>query len=133
MKLSAYIGGIGVLGPGLGDWHEAAAVLSGAQPYSHAATVLTAPALLPPTERRRTGRVVKLALAVALEAASRAKIDPAGLASVFTSSGGDGHNCHEMCQALALAGLACPHQFVRVWRHQLQSHLRPRAMKGHAQ
>jgi hypothetical protein len=104
MKLSAYIGGIGVLGPGLADWHEAAAVLSGAKPYSPAATVLTAPAILPPTERRRTGRVVKLALAVALEASSRAQIDPAGLASVFSSSGGDGHNCHELCQALALAG-----------------------------
>jgi hypothetical protein len=104
MRLSAYIGGIGVLGPGLADWHEAAAVLSGAKPYSPAATVLTAPTILPPTERRRTGRVVQLALAVALEASSRAKIDPAGLASVFSSSGGDGHNCHELCQALALAG-----------------------------
>nr|UXE44219.1 hypothetical protein Hi04_10k_c1511_00008 [uncultured bacterium] len=104
MKLSAYIGGIGVLGPGLADWREATAILSGAQPYSPAATVLAAPALLPPTERRRTGRVVKLALAIALEASSRAKIDPSGLASVFSSSGGDGHNCHELCQALALAG-----------------------------
>jgi hypothetical protein len=26
------------------------------------------------------------------------------LASVFASSGGDGQNCHELCQALALAG-----------------------------
>ena len=102
MKLTAYIGGIGVLGPGLADWHEAAAVLSGTKPYSPAATLLTAPALLPPTERRRAGRVVKLALSVALEASSRAKTDPAGLASVFSSSGGDGHNCHELCQALAL-------------------------------
>jgi len=104
MKLSAYIGGVGVLGPGFADWHEAAAVLSGTKPYSPAATVLPAPALLPPAERRRTGRVVKLALAVAFEAASRAKVDPAGLASVFSSSGGDGHNCHELCQALALDG-----------------------------
>jgi hypothetical protein len=104
MRLSAYIAGIGVLGPGLADWREAAAVLSGAKPYSPAATLLTAPALLPPTERRRSGRVVKLALAVALEASSRAQLDPAGLASVFTSSGGDGDNCHELCQALALPG-----------------------------
>ena len=51
MKLSAYIGGIGVLGPGLADWHEAAAVLSGAKPYSPAPTVLTSPELLPPTEQ----------------------------------------------------------------------------------
>src|SRR5450631_4782179 len=104
MKLAAYIGGIGVLGPGIADWHEAAAVLVGTRPYSPAGTVLTAPAILPPTERRRTGRVVKLALAVALEATSRAKTDPATLASVFSSSGADGHNCHELCQALSLAG-----------------------------
>jgi hypothetical protein len=104
MKLCAYVGGVGVLGPGLADWQEAAAVLSGTKPYSPAGTVLPAPVILPPTERRRTGRVVKLALAVALEASSRAKIDPARLASVFSSSGGDGHNCHELCQALALAG-----------------------------
>jgi len=55
-------------------------------------------------ERRRIGRVVKLALAIALEATSQAGEDPAELASVFSSSGGDGHNCHELCQALSLAG-----------------------------
>jgi hypothetical protein len=47
--------------------------------------------------------VVKLALAVALEATRRAGMNPTDLASVFTSSGGDGQNCHELCQALALA------------------------------
>ncbi|MGO8854197.1 MAG: beta-ketoacyl synthase chain length factor [Steroidobacteraceae bacterium] len=102
MKLSAYISGIGVLGPGLANWQEAASVLSGKVAYSPAPTVLPTPALLPPAERRRTGRVVKLALAVALEASSRANINPASLASVFSSSGGDGHNCHELCAALAL-------------------------------
>ena len=45
-----------------------------------------------------------MALAVALEATGRAATDPARLASVFSSSGGDGQNCHELCQALALAG-----------------------------
>ncbi len=102
MRLGAYVGGIGVLGPGLTDWPHAAAVLSGMMAYSPASTILPAPAMLPAAERRRTGRVVKLAMAVALEAATRAAVDPAELASVFTSSGGDGHNCHEICQALAL-------------------------------
>ena len=102
MKLSAYIGGIGVLGPGLVNWQETAAVVSGRVAYSPAPTMLPTPALLPPAERRRTGRVVKLALAVASEASSRANIDPASVASVFSSSGGDGHNCHELCEALAL-------------------------------
>ena len=104
MKLLAYVDGIGVLGPGLGDWPEAAAVLSARQAYRPAATVLPPPNVLAAAERRRTGRVVKLALAVALEATSRAGAEPAALASVFSSSGGDGHNCHEICQALAREG-----------------------------
>jgi hypothetical protein len=102
MKLAAYLGGIGVLGPGLADWPRAACVLSGAAAYLPAPTLLPTPTLLPPAERRRTGRVVKLALAVALEATGRANLNPADLASVFASSGGDGHNCHELCQALSL-------------------------------
>jgi hypothetical protein len=103
MRLSAYIGGVGVLGPGLNNWPQAAAVLSQRQPYEPAATVLPAPTMLPPAERRRTGRVVKLALAVALEATLSADADPKQLPSVFASSGGDGHICHEICQALALS------------------------------
>jgi hypothetical protein len=103
MRLSAYIGGIGVLGPGLANWPQTAAVLSGKQPYLPAPTVLPVPAMLPPAERRRTGRVVKLAMAVALEASSNADADPAQMPSVFSSSGGDGHICHEICQALALS------------------------------
>jgi hypothetical protein len=102
VKIAGYVGGIGMLGPGLNNWPDAAVVLSGRRAYEPAPTVLPAPALLPATERRRTGRVVKLALAVALEATTRAGMEPGQLASVFTSSGGDGHNCHAICQALAL-------------------------------
>jgi Beta-ketoacyl synthase, N-terminal domain len=103
MSLTAYIGGVGVLGPGLHNWPQAAAVLSGQQPYIPAATVLPTPSMLPPAERRRTGRVVKVALAVAMEATSSAAADPTQLPSVFSASGGDGHICHEICQALALS------------------------------
>jgi len=103
MTLSGYVAGIGVLGPGLHDWPQAAAVLLGRQPYATAPTVLPIPSMLPPAERRRTGRVVKLALAVALEATTSANADPAQMPSVFSSSGGDGHICHEICQALALS------------------------------
>src|ERR1700733_13947068 len=102
MRLSAYIGGIGVLGPGLHNWPHAAAVQSGRQAYLAAPTVLPTPAMLPPAERRRTGRVVKLALAGALEAPAGARPDPTFPPSVFSASGSDGHICHEICQALAL-------------------------------
>jgi hypothetical protein len=102
MTLAAYLGGIGVLGPGIDDWPHASALLCGLQDYEPAPTSLPMPTLLPAVERRRTGRVVRLALAVAHEAATHAGVEPAELASVFSSSGADGHNCHEICQALAL-------------------------------
>ena len=104
MSLSAYINGIGVLGPGLADWPQTAAVLCGRHLYRPAPTVLPMPTILAPAERRRVGRVVKLALCVGLEATAQAGENPIGLASVFSSSGGDGQNCHELCHALSLAG-----------------------------
>jgi Beta-ketoacyl synthase, N-terminal domain len=104
VSLSAYIGGLGLLGPGLSNWSDAAEILSGRRIYQPAATVLPMPTILPAAERRRTGRVVKLTLAVALEATLQAGENPAELASVFSSSGADGQNCHELCQALSLPG-----------------------------
>jgi hypothetical protein len=103
MRLSAYIGGIGILGPGFDNWPQTAAILSGRQPYRSAPTQLPTAGMLPPAERRRTGRVVKLALGVAREAAANAQADASQIPSVFSSSGGDGHICHEICQALALS------------------------------
>src|SRR6202011_4773279 len=101
--LAAFVDGVGLLGPGIADWPSGARMLSGKEPWACAPTVLPAPQCLPSAERRRTSAVVKLALAVGLEAASRAGADPATLPAVFTSSGGDGHNCHEICQVLASA------------------------------
>lgn len=100
MSLAAYVDGIGVLGPGLNGWPDTAAVLSGRRPYASAPTVLPTPSMLPAAERRRTGRVVKVALGVALEATAAAAADVTQLPSVFSSSGSDGHICHEICQAL---------------------------------
>ena len=100
-ELSAVVCGIGLLGPGLVDWPSAAAVLAGKHPYQRAPTCAPAPALLPPAERRRTGETVRLALAAGLQALEGTRTDPEGLATVFTSSGGDGAICHEICSTLA--------------------------------
>lgn len=99
--LSAWIEGIGFLAPGLPDWATARAVLRGEQDYAAAASILPAPAILPPAERRRASRVVKLTLAIGLEAAAHAAADVAMLATVFSASGADGHNCHALCEQLA--------------------------------
>jgi Beta-ketoacyl synthase, N-terminal domain len=102
VKLAAQIEGIGLLGPGLDGWTSSTAVLEGRSAYISQPTVLPTPDNLPPAERRRLGRVVKLALGVGLQATSAAGVDPTVLAAVFASSGGDGQNCHEICQALSL-------------------------------
>jgi Beta-ketoacyl synthase, N-terminal domain len=100
-ELSAYIIGVGLLGPGLPDWKTGAPILGGRQRYQPAPTVLPVPALLPPAERRRVGAVVKLALAIGQEALAMAELAPASLITVFSSSTGDGHNCHHLCETLA--------------------------------
>ncbi len=101
ISLSAYIGGIGLIGPGLPDWRSARDVLSGERSYCPAPTVLPPVEALPAAERRRTGATVRLALAVAQQAVNDAGADAAALKTVFTSSGGDGAICHEICATLA--------------------------------
>ncbi|MFA7291746.1 MAG: beta-ketoacyl synthase chain length factor [Rhodocyclaceae bacterium] len=99
--LTAWIEGIGFIAPGLPDWPSARTVLRGEQPLLPAPSVLPIPALLPPAERRRASRLIKVALAVGLEAAAHAGADVATLATVFAASGADGHNCHALCEQLA--------------------------------
>lgn len=100
-RLIAYIDGISMIGPGFRDWPTAEAILAGRIPYTPAATELPTPMTLPAAERRRAGRSIKLAITLGMEAASRAGLDPKSLLTVFTSSSGDGDNCHEICQTLA--------------------------------
>lgn len=99
--VTAYIDGIGLIGPGLADWPAACEVLKGAVPYQPQKTVIPVPAALPPAERRRCGPIVKLSLAVGYQAAAASTLDVASLATVFSASGGDGGNCHEICEMLA--------------------------------
>lgn len=101
MTLSAFIESVGLLGPGLADWPQAARMLAGDAPYLPEPTRLPPPAGLPAAERRRTGPFVKVALAVGHEAAAASGRDAATLATVFSSSGGDGQNCHAICETLA--------------------------------
>lgn len=101
MTLTAYIEGIGLLGPGLTDWISAQPILSGQQSCPPDKTILPSPVLLPAAERRRSGAIVKLTLATGLEAIAGAGLDAASLPCVFSASGGDGTNCHAICEMLA--------------------------------
>jgi hypothetical protein len=101
MKLAARIEGVGLVGPGLAGWREARAILAGAAPYVPAATAIPSPDALPPTERRRAGKTVRLALGAGLAAAADARREARELVAVFASSTGDGENQHAICEALA--------------------------------
>lgn len=99
--LAGFIQGVGLIGPGLTDWPQGRDVLAGVATYGPQRTIYPSPTRLPPAERRRASKIVRLALGTGLEACETAGLDPATLASVFASSGGDGENCHAICEALA--------------------------------
>ena len=100
-RLTAYIEGIGLLGPGLTNWATAREILAGIQPYLSLKTVIPVPELLPAAERRRASDIVKLTLATSVEAIATAGLEAASLPSVFSFSNGDGINCHTICEMLA--------------------------------
>ena len=96
-----YVEGIGLCGPGLDGWSAAAPILSGQAAYDFTPANLTPSALLPPNERRRAPKMVKLALAVGAEACTAAGRDPATTPTIFASSGGDGETIHDILHTLA--------------------------------
>ncbi|MBL8396846.1 MAG: beta-ketoacyl synthase chain length factor [Candidatus Accumulibacter sp.] len=99
--LTAWIDGVGLLAPGMSDWPTAVSILRGDQSYVTAPSQLPVPSLLPAAERRRASPIVKLVLALGLEACGQSDADPGTLATVFSSSGADGQNCHALCEQLA--------------------------------
>lgn len=102
--MEAYVLGIGILGPGLPTWSEGAMILNGTAPYRDSKPFRLEPALLPPTERRRAGRTVQLAIQVAQEAMQDAPIPAESVTTVFGSSDGDLQTMHELCLALSQSG-----------------------------
>ncbi len=89
--------------PGLENWAQAQAVLLGQSRLESRPVVVPVSAKLPATERRRVGLSVKLALALAEQLFANSTVAAAEAATIFTSSGGDGENCHILCEALAQA------------------------------
>jgi hypothetical protein len=99
--ITVYIEAIGLCGPGLDGWRASEAVLRGDSQYALASTKIPISESLPAAERRRVGAGVKLALACSADALEGNTYHASELLSVFSSSGGDGDNCHVICEALA--------------------------------
>jgi hypothetical protein len=101
--LEASVLGVSVWGPGLEGWAASRPILAGAAPYEPLPSPAPPPLMLAPTERRRAGPVVRLALTVATEAAAASGLPPASLRGVFASSNGDGPVVGAILDALAHA------------------------------
>jgi len=99
--MRAWIENAGIAGPGLPGWDIARAVLASESAYPGGDLVLPKLDLLPAVERRRTGALVKLALAAGQDALAHKAGGIAFLPSVFASSGGDGEVINEICITLA--------------------------------
>ena len=110
--MHAHVAGAAVRGPGLDGWAASQPILAGLQPWTDQPIVLPPPAILAATERRRAGPVVRLALALAQEAALASGLDPASLRSVFASANGDGATVGAVLDALTGPdGFVSPTQF----------------------
>ena len=99
--LTVYVDGIGLWAPGIENWDALQRVVSAGDIAAPDASAKPAPAILPPTERRRAPEPVLLASEAASQAATMAGRDPATLASVFTSTHGDLAITDQMCATLA--------------------------------
>jgi hypothetical protein len=98
---TVYLSAVGVTAPGLNSWAEAAPVLCGAAEYSPQPLKLTAPELLPATERRRSSDSVRIALRVANEALPVDAAKQLNPLAIFSSAYGDPTVTHKLCDMLS--------------------------------
>ena len=98
--LQARVCGVGLIAPGIPDWRVGAQVLGGRQPWQPAPLAIPATEFLPPAERRRAGKAIRLALGCGHQAILSSGRPADGVASVFASTDVDAENTHQICMAL---------------------------------
>jgi len=92
---------IGIAGPGLDGWAAARPILAGETEYRPAPLTPPIPKLLSAAERRRCSQSARLAIAAAQDALLAGPLQGEAIATVFTSSDGDGAITQEICKSLA--------------------------------
>ena len=96
------IAGIGVCATGMANWSQAQSVLQSAVLPALDPLLRLAPDCLPPVERRRANATTRLAIVAATQAMQGMPAeDVAKMATVFSSSDGDGEVLASMLAALA--------------------------------
>ncbi len=100
--MQIYVNGLGVYTPGMENWEQAAAVLAAGGGFSGGEEQKIKLGLLQPNERRRTTKLIRLALEVAQQAVGPELQGAADYATVFAASDGDHEVVDRMCTALTL-------------------------------
>lgn len=99
------VAAIGLVAPGMDDWAAARKILRKENAYQPGADLnLKTLVLLPANERRRTTRVIKLALQSAQDALADRDVDKVNLATVFSSADGDLDVVDKIITALGMEG-----------------------------
>jgi hypothetical protein len=100
----------GVLAPGLGSLEVLLDAARRSAPLALPVEPLTlpAPSALPPNERRRASRAVRLALACVEQAMADTPFDAGTLRSVFATDEGTGEICQQMLDTLATTRQVSP-------------------------
>ncbi|MFL0809886.1 MAG: beta-ketoacyl synthase chain length factor [Agarilytica sp.] len=95
-----FIESIGVATPGMLNWEQARAVLSGEEGFLPGDFPRYKPQLLPANERRRATDMIRLAFNVCEQATESMPEERNQLASIFSSSGGDYQVIDQICRVL---------------------------------
>ena len=99
------IAGLGIIGPGIGSWRDAVAVLTGSKGFSARAQVPQAvPTSLPANERRRVSPLIRMVLQCCEETLAERSSEFPAVRSVFASSCGDLVVADKILRALAMPG-----------------------------
>lgn len=96
--------GLSVWGPGLSGWPQSARVLRREEAWQHEDLQLPPATCLPANERRRSGMLTRLALALAEEACTQAGLRPEEARGVFACSNGDGTVVDAILSAITTEG-----------------------------
>ncbi len=100
--MHVYLNTLGLWAPGLAGWRDSLPVLTGAGAGGACEAPPLNPTILPPNERRRSTRTIKLALQVAQEAMEQSNLPAEQVCTVFASSDGDLELADRIIRALCL-------------------------------
>jgi hypothetical protein len=102
--ITAFVDSVAVIGPGMADWQEAAAVLRNPGAWVPSDVACDNVAGITAAEQRRTTPLIRLALQVAAQLSAESQLDLSTAATVFATSWGDSQVVENVLATLPVPG-----------------------------